>query len=108
MLSKPAKPQLPAHLRQLDRTFAQFDRALGAGNGDGMAQAANGLIGFLLRERTPAERAEETRYDREVRRWNAWVEQQRTLARGRAHDREVARIRQAACPRCTMTHAGEC
>jgi hypothetical protein len=108
MSNRPNRPQLPAHLRRLDQHFAGANRALNVHDGEAMLAHANELLAYLVRQRTPEELAAEARYERERLIWNAWVEEQRAAARGRQHDREVAKVRQAACPRCTSTHPGEC
>jgi NADPH-dependent ferric siderophore reductase len=45
------------------------------------------------------------RYNAAATAWNAYVKGER---QARKNTRQVAAIRSAACPRCTMTHAGEC
>ncbi len=51
-------------------------------------------------------------YRRQVATWNAYVDAVKVeRARGRqarVNAREVAKVRAAACPVCTGTHAGEC
>lgn len=43
-----------------------------------------------------------------VAEWNRVVEARRKAAQTRINAREVANVRNAACPRCYSTHAGEC
>lgn len=111
------KPVLPAHLRRQDATLVRMDRALTAAlrgevNGEELAEIGQALIGTLQRNLTAEERAEEARYDREVREYNAavatWNAAIKAKRQARLNAVEVAKVRAAACPVCFATHPGEC
>lgn len=111
------KPVLPAHLRRQDIILTAMDQALtlacrGEGTGDALAQVGELLLGTLIRRLTPEQRAEEARYDREVREYNAAVKVHNDAIKARRQARvnadEVRKVRAAACPVCYATHPGEC
>jgi hypothetical protein len=45
------------------------------------------------------------KYNAAATAWNAYVKDER---QARKNARQIAAVRSATCPRCTMTHAGEC
>jgi hypothetical protein len=110
------KPVVPAHLRAemaaLETANRELTRAL-AGRGTARFEvAALAVRDALLRPRTEAEQIAEARYEREADEYNAAVAVHNAASRGaaqaRVNAREVAQIRDAACPNCFATHAGQC
>jgi hypothetical protein len=115
------RAELDAHRRNsphssADRALTRADRALTLGLRSGNLMIATAELEALVAEiskptfgfETPEMRAwlaaDQLILDRErvlVDLHNAEVQRIR-------NDREIAKIRAAACPRCTMTHAGEC
>lgn len=112
------RPKMPAHLRHTDRLLTRSERQLDivqAGGHVDPKEIIAGLEAILIhvaRPRTPQELAEEARYEREVKAYNKaareYNERARAARQAKINAREVAKVRAAACPRCTITHAGEC
>lgn len=109
------KPQVPAHLRVANRALNTFNRALdqaikGRVYGEAVMEAAEVVTEVLTRKLTPAERAEQERYEREVTSYNAAVtahnEQVRAARQAKINAAEVATVRAGACPSCFVSHAG--
>lgn len=117
---KPIKPQI---VRDLDAIRRETRQDLKAGLPGAVADlagfTAKVYVSTLLDALTEEEREEIREYNRQVTRYNAEVDrfnarQRAVRARqaqerqARANRREATAVRSAACPRCTMTHAGEC
>lgn len=111
------KPVVPAHLRRANRAVTAFDRGLTAAIkgrvvADQVTELAEMLTQALTHKLTPAEQAEQARYEREVAEYNKAVDAHNEIIRKarqtRINTREVAAIRRAACTSCFTIHAGEC
>lgn len=113
------KPVMPEHMRREQALMQAIDQALAAamrGHGTAFyADQAQEMGKQVLRDRqdlTSAQRAAEDRYRLEVRKYNeavaAYNAKLKDARQARVNARQVAKVRAAACPSCTMTHAGEC
>jgi hypothetical protein len=106
MSTLPPKPRYPAHLTAQEQRMAVSLITMASTD-------LEAVLGDLTRAKTPAELADEARYDAEVAAYNAAVDAHNAPIKAAREAREAARERAAVyaatCERCFTVHpAGEC
>lgn len=111
------KPVMPDHMKAQSDTLRSADSLLSAATqGKRSWQAAEAgmiaLLSGLARVLTAEERVAEERYNQEVSEYNAAVSKHNKALRdekqARLNAADLRKVRQAACPRCSASHPGEC
>jgi hypothetical protein len=113
------KPVKPLHLVRQDDLMNRINGAMAAalrGHGAQFYSELAQELALDLRKVqesvTEEDRAAEHRYRLEVRKYNEAVDAHNAGVKARrqtrVNARQVAQVRQSACPRCFATHAGEC